>query len=63
MINIISSICVIGLWSIRNYYVFNSFVFVSTNGGFNLLLGNSKNTEPNLGVNTDISQYETGLKD
>ena len=52
----------IGLWSIRNYYVFNSFVFVSTNGGFNLLLGNSKNTEPNSGVNIDISQYYTGIK-
>ena len=54
--------CLTGLWSMRNYYVFNSFVFVSTNGGFNLILGNSKNSEPNLGINTDISQYDNGTK-
>ena len=56
------SVSITGLWSIRNYYIFKSFVFVSTNGGFNLLLGNSKNTEPNAGVNIDISQYAEGVK-
>lgn len=52
----------VGLWSVRNYYIFNSFVFVSTNGGLNLLFGNSKNTEPNIGVNVDISQYDNGIR-
>ena len=32
----------VGSWSYRNYRVFHSFVFVSTNGGANLLLGNSE---------------------
>ncbi len=53
------SICVIGFWSLRNYFIFNSFIFVSTNGGINLLLGNSEFTEPNSGVNIDIRKYET----
>lgn len=48
---------VIGLWSARNYYVFRSFVLISTNSGINLLLGNSPNTTPNSGVNVDLSQY------
>lgn len=48
---------IIGLWSARNYYVFRSFVLISTNSGINLLLGNSPNTTPNSGVNVDLSQY------
>jgi 4-amino-4-deoxy-L-arabinose transferase-like glycosyltransferase len=28
-------------WLIRNYNVFNTFVFISTNGGYNLLVGNN----------------------
>lgn len=44
-------------WSIRNARAFRSLVFVSTNGGVNLLLGNSENTRPNSGVNVDISPY------
>jgi 4-amino-4-deoxy-L-arabinose transferase-like glycosyltransferase len=28
-------------WLVRDYRVFNGFVFVSTNGGFNLLVGNN----------------------
>ena len=35
---------------------------MSTNGGYNLLLGNSENTEPNAGVNIDISRYYKGTK-
>ena len=62
LIIIITAASIVGLWSLRNYYVFNSFVFVSTNGGFNLILGNSKNSEPNLGLNTNISQYDNGTK-
>jgi len=47
----------IGAWSARNYAVFNTFVFVSSNSGINLLLGNSENTTPNAGTNVDISKY------
>lgn len=52
------AIGVVLVWSARNYYVFNSFIFVSTNSGLNLLLGNSKNTLPNSGVDVDLSSYE-----
>lgn len=45
-------------WSARNHTTFGSFVFISSNSGLNLLLGNSENTEPNLGINTDISKYK-----
>lgn len=44
-------------WTVRNYSVFNTFVFVSTNGGYNLFLGNSENTGPNTGTNVEISEY------
>jgi len=47
----------VGGWSLRDYVVFNSFVFVATNGGFNLLLGNSEKSTMNSGVYTDISKY------
>ncbi len=48
---------VVGMWTVRNYAAFRSFVFVSSNSGLNLLLGNSENTTPNAGVNVDISRY------
>jgi hypothetical protein len=46
-----------GVWIWRNFQVFDAFVFVSSNGGYNLLLGNAEHTTPNSGVNTDISRY------
>ncbi len=49
---------VVGAWTLRNYAVFNTFVFVSSNSGENLLLGNSENTTPNGGRTIDISLYE-----
>ncbi|MDD5369031.1 MAG: hypothetical protein PHQ40_08100 [Anaerolineaceae bacterium] len=49
---------VIAPWAIRNYEIYHTFVFVSTNGGVNLLLGNNENTTPNAGVTVDISRYE-----
>ncbi len=57
--SIVASIALlfIGVWCIRNYNVFNSFVFISSNSGLNLLLGNSENTTPNAGVTVDISKY------
>lgn len=42
-------------WTLRNYRVFGTFIPVSTNGGINLLLGNSPNTTPNAGVNVDLT--------
>jgi 4-amino-4-deoxy-L-arabinose transferase-like glycosyltransferase len=48
---------VVGTWTLRNYTVFNAFVFVASNSGENLLLGNSENTTPNGGFTIDISYY------
>jgi hypothetical protein len=49
---------VVGMWSLRNFAAFGTFVFVSTNSGENLLLGNSENTTPNGGRTIDFSKYE-----
>ncbi len=49
--------CVVAVWSGRNYVVFHAFVPVSTNGGINLLLGNSEHTGPNDGTQVDIRRY------
>ena len=48
---------VVGAWLVRNALVFRAFVFVASNAGENLLLGNSENTTPNGGSNTDIQAY------
>jgi hypothetical protein len=61
-----TALLLIGLWTFRNYTAFHMFVFISSNSGENLLLGNSENTRPNAGVNVDISQYRqeaSGLDD
>jgi hypothetical protein len=44
-------------WSLRNHAVFGRFVFVSTNSGVNLLLGNCENTTPASGPSTNIRHY------
>ena len=49
---------IISIWTIRNYLAFNRFVLISTNGGINLLLGNSEYTGPNSGINVNIGKYE-----
>jgi hypothetical protein len=51
----------LGIWTIRNYSVFGTFFFVSTNSGENLLIGNSENTTANAGTTVDISSYLTGV--
>lgn len=48
---------VISIWSARNYNVFNSFVFLSTNSGTVLLLGNSEDTTPDTPGRMDFSKY------
>lgn len=47
----------LGGWTVRNYLVFDTFVFVSTNEGENLLAGNSENTTPTAGRTADILRY------
>jgi hypothetical protein len=51
-----SAAIVISAWTVRNYAQFGDFVFVSSNSGINLLLGNSELTTPNSGVNPIIIQ-------
>jgi hypothetical protein len=57
LVVVVFTLAVTTPWMLRNYRVFRSFVFVSTNGGVNLLLGNSEHTTPSSGV-VDISKYE-----
>ncbi|MGI8440906.1 MAG: hypothetical protein ACR2NV_12095 [Thermoleophilaceae bacterium] len=44
----------IGAWSVRNVQAVGAPVFVSTNSGYNLVLGNAERTSPNAGVNADV---------
>lgn len=44
-------------WSVRNYIAFRTPVFIATNGGVNLLLGNSENVTADSGSSADISRY------
>ena len=46
---------VLGPWCVRNYRVFDALIPVSTNGGLNLLLGNSAGTTPNVGSGANIN--------
>lgn len=55
---VIAAIC-IGGWSTRNYVIMGHFIPFSTNGGINLLIGNSPHTTPNAGVTVDISAYRS----
>jgi hypothetical protein len=56
---LVAACLVVGLWSLRNFAVFNSLVFVTSNSGVNLLIGNSENTTPDgdWGI-VDITSYE-----
>ncbi|MCC5844277.1 MAG: hypothetical protein JJU05_08505 [Verrucomicrobia bacterium] len=51
----LASLTVVAPWSARNFRVFDAFVPVSSNSGFNLFLGNSENTTPGSGVNVERS--------
>ena len=42
---------------IRNYLVFDEAVFISTNSGLNLLIGNSENATASSGTEVDIDRY------
>lgn len=56
------TVLVVAPWTLRNAHVFNAFIPLSTNSGINLLLGNSENTEPNMGMNVDVSRYVEDAK-
>ena len=47
----------LGLWTTRNYFAFHRFVFIATQTGHELLVGNSPNSTPNAGVSANISTY------
>lgn len=53
-----AAVLLVGVWTARNYTAFGRLVFVSSNSGENLLLGNSEDTRPNAGTNVDISRYQ-----
>ncbi|MHC4159170.1 MAG: glycosyltransferase family 39 protein [Planctomycetota bacterium] len=55
---IVTALLVVSVWCARNYAVFNTFVFVSSNSGYMLLVGNSENTTLNAGPTVNISEYE-----
>ena len=57
VIVLIPVLLLLGGWTVRNYLVFDTFIFVSTNAGENLLIGNSENATPNAGWNLDLSRY------
>jgi len=48
----------IGIWTLRNYRVFNTFVYVATDSGFNFLMGNAPETTPNSGLTIDFNKYK-----
>jgi hypothetical protein len=54
---LLAALLIVAIWSGRNLAVFHSFVFVSSNVGVNLFLGNSENTTPNAGSGVDLSKY------
>jgi hypothetical protein len=48
---------VVGAWTARNYNVFHAVFFVATNGGSNLLKGNSENSTVDSDTLTDVKKY------
>lgn len=52
----------VGAWIIRDWVVLGSPVFIATNGGWNLWLGNNPHTVPYLmaGTNLDRIEFNTG---
>ncbi|MCK4785429.1 MAG: glycosyltransferase family 39 protein [Desulfobacteraceae bacterium] len=57
IIFVLSAAIVVTPWIVRNYKAFDRFVPISANSGYMLILGNSENTKPNLGPNTNITKY------
>jgi hypothetical protein len=51
---VLASAVIVAPWTLRNYFVFHTFVPVSANNGFNLFVGNSPQTTPNSGLNIPV---------
>jgi len=49
-------------WTARNYYVFNKFIPIATNSGFNLFVGNSENAGFNTGTAIDLKEHELEIE-
>ncbi len=49
-------------WTARNYYVFNKFIPIATNSGFNLFVGNSENAGFNTGTAIDWTEHELEIE-
>jgi 4-amino-4-deoxy-L-arabinose transferase-like glycosyltransferase len=49
-------------WTARNYYVFNKFIPIATNSGFNLFVGNSENAGFNTGTAIDWKEHELHIQ-
>lgn len=54
---VLMALSLVGAWTLRNYAAFHTFVFVSTNSGFNLLVGNSAETTAASGLNINFGQF------
>jgi 4-amino-4-deoxy-L-arabinose transferase-like glycosyltransferase len=54
---IIVMILIVSPWIYRNYIVFNEIVPISTNGGFNFLMGNHKLSTGGLNFNFDYNSF------
>ena len=54
LISMFATLLVILPWTIRNYVDFHKVILISTNGGKNLLIGNSSVTTPNSGRTVDV---------
>jgi hypothetical protein len=50
-------IVLIGAWTARDYAVFHTFFFASTQSGISLLMGNSENSTMASGAYTDLTKY------
>ena len=50
-------------WLIRNYKVFNTFIFISNNGGYNLLVGNNPDATGGYVFNEKITAMLSEAKD
>jgi hypothetical protein len=52
---------VITPWTVRNYVVFDAFIFIANNGGIAFVLGNSPETQPNLGGNIALPKFDKSI--
>lgn len=56
-LTILSAALLMSVWTARNYIVFHTFIPVSSNSGYNLLVANNENVAFYTGAEVDISKY------